>query len=163
MLARPAWLAWPHPGWDSQLDDDEEHDTIDELEAWDEDRDIFPNQRRSARSINGQKQGANRNSNCKPPQNDPSATDRRSQTEPQSAGDEAWRRGDREIFKCAGLPRRAWSKKICTRRSPWYPRKKEVRKRRCEPRKVDGHILLSSTGLRRHQPHLFLVWKSKSG
>ena len=26
-----------------------------------------------------------------------------------------------------------------------------------------GHILLSSTGLRRHQPHLFLVWKSKSG
>ena len=27
--------------------------------------------------------------------------------------------------------RRAWSKKICTRSSPWYPRKKEVRKRRC--------------------------------
>ena len=26
--------------------------------------------------------------------------------------------------KCVGLPRRAWSKKICTRRSPWYPRKK---------------------------------------
>ena len=25
--------------------------------------------------------------------------------------------------KCAGLLRRAWSKKICTRRSPWYPRK----------------------------------------
>ena len=32
-----------------------------------------------------------------------------------------------------------------------------------EPRKVDGQMLLSSTGLRHHQPHLFLVWKSKSG
>ena len=32
-----------------------------------------------------------------------------------SAGDEAWRRGENA---CAAPPRRAWSKKICTRRSP---------------------------------------------
>ena len=42
-------------------------------------------------------------------------------------------------------------------------RKKEVRKRRCRSTRGHSHILLSSTGLRRHQPHLFLVWTSKSG
>ena len=42
-------------------------------------------------------------------------------------------------------------------------RKKEVRKRRCRSTRGHGHILWSSTGLRRHQPHLFLVWTSKSG
>ena len=43
-------------------------------------------------------------------------------------GQRGMKRGAAEKMR---VPRRAWSKKICTRRSPWYPRKKEVRKRRC--------------------------------
>ena len=70
-------------------------------------------------------------------------------------GQRGMKRGAAEKMR---VPRRAWSKKICTRRSPWYPRKKEVRKRRCRfhesLRKVDGQMLLNSTGLRRHQPQM---------
>ena len=65
------------------------------------------------------------------------------------------------------VPRRAWSRKklhaqitmISQKKGGWETPMPIPQ----EPRKVDGQMLLSSTGLRRHQPQLFLVWKSKFG
>ena len=64
-------------------------------------------------------------------------------------GDQAWRRGE-TAWAC----RAALGLEKFARADHHDIKKKEVRKRRCRSTRGHGHILLSSTGLRRHQPQM---------